>query len=106
MTRKKDSEEVMRRMNRHVRQVNHGMSYYLALFLLTFAIPLYALLQFFYIDANGWTLFDMLFVLALGAIAIYGIYVEFAPKIALPVWFTVLGVTCGIVVTLIVTFIR
>lgn len=100
MNKKQPSPEVTKHLNQQIRQANHGKGYYFALFLLFFAIPLYVLLQFFYADAGGWQLFDVIFVAILLVIAIYGLYGEFASKTKLSLWFTVLGVISGIIVTI------
>lgn len=100
MSSKQDSAEVSKRLGQQIRQAEHGIDYYFALFLFFFAIPLYVLLQFFYADAGGWNLFDIIFVLILLVIAIYGLYGEFASKTKLSLWFTVLGVISGIIVTI------
>lgn len=100
MTGKQDSDKVSERLNRQIRQAKHGKGYYISLYLLCFAIPLYVLLQFFYVYAGGWTLLDAVLILVLLAIAVNGLYVEFASKTKLPFWFTVLGVIAGIIVLL------
>jgi hypothetical protein len=100
MSNKKDSEEVSRQVNQQIRQAKHGRGYYIALFLLIFVIPLYVLLQFFYVDAGGWEPFDLFFLLALIAFSIYGLYTDHALKTKLPVWFIVLGVISVIFITI------
>lgn len=77
MSKKDDSEEVSRRLGRHIRQAKHGGSYYASLFILFFAVPLYIILQFFYAPADGWDSFDLLLILALLTVSGYGLYREF-----------------------------
>jgi predicted permease len=74
MNNNKNSDEISKRLNQQIRQANHSRGYYLSLFLLYFAIPLYVLSKFLYADAGGWELSDVLFVIILLAIAIYGIF--------------------------------
>jgi hypothetical protein len=100
MSNKDNSEEASRRLNKQIRQAEHNIGYYLVLFLLFFAIPLYVLLQFFYQPADGWQFFDLIFVLVLLAIAVNGIYRESISKTKLPLWFTVLGIISGIIVAI------
>ena len=97
---KKDPRKV-RFFSYEIREAKHGKGYYLSLFLLFFAIPLYVLLQFLYVEAKGWTLLDLAFILILLAIAISGLYTEFASKTKLPLWITVVGVISGVVVTIV-----
>ncbi|MDN5275879.1 MAG: hypothetical protein JWN33_528 [Candidatus Saccharibacteria bacterium] len=105
MNRKEVSDEVSKRLNQQIRQAKYGKRYYISLFLLFFAIPLYVLLQFFYVYADGWSLFDLIFVFVLLAISIHGLYSELRSKTKLPIWFTVLGVITGIVVAIVLAFI-
>ena len=100
MTRKETPEEVLKQLNQDIRQAKHGMGYYFALALLLFAIPLYVLLQFFYVYAGGWELHDLFLVLALFAVAIYGLYTDRGLRAKLPLWFSVLGVVSVIAITI------
>jgi hypothetical protein len=106
MTRKEDSDKVSKRLNQHIRQAHHSREYYLSLFILAFGIPLYVLLQIFYVYAGGWQLHDLLFILALFAVAVYGLYKESASRTKLPIWFIVLGVISGVAITIVIAFIK
>jgi hypothetical protein len=102
MNRNKNSDEIAKRMRQQIREAKRGMGYYVAMFLLLFAIPLYILSTFLY--ASGWALSDTLFILIMLAIAISGVYKESTLKGKLPLFFTVLGVISGIVLTIVQVF--
>lgn len=95
MNKKEDSSKVSDRLNRQIRPTKHGVGYYLSLFLLFFAIPLYILMQFFY----GWGFDDLIFILILLTFPISGLYKEFVSNTKLPIWFIVLGLSAGIGLT-------
>ncbi len=106
MNNKNDSKEVQKNLNAQVPQAKHGMNYYFSFFLLVFAIPLFVLLEFFYPAAGGWTVFDLVFVFILLAIAAYGIYRDFQNTKKVPIWLSVIGVMSGIVITIVTLFIN
>ena len=106
MNGKKDSETVSKRVRRQIRPARHGLNFYLALFILIFAIPLYIILQFFYADAGGWERSDLFFIIFLLVIAVYGIHTDPSLKKRLPIWFLVLGVISEIVVSFLAYYLR
>jgi heme/copper-type cytochrome/quinol oxidase subunit 4 len=100
MTNKEDSEKVVKNLDKHIRQAKHGQGYYVAMAIFFFAIPVYVLLEFFYVYAGGWTMFDLFFVFALLVVAVYFLYSDRAPGSKVPLWFSIIGVISIIIVTL------
>mgnify|MGYP000996078414 CR=1 FL=1 len=106
MNNKNDPKEVLKNLNAQVPQAKHGLNYYFSFFLLVFAIPLFVILEFIYPAAGGWTVFDLVFVLILLALAAYGLYKEFQNTKKVPIWLSVIGVISGIVITIVAVFIN
>lgn len=106
MSNKNNSKKVLNNLNSQIPQAKHGLNYYFSFFLIVFAIPLFVILEFFYPAAGGWTVFDLVFVFILLALAAYGLYKEFQNTKKVPIWLSVIGGISGLVIAIVTLFIN